>query len=70
VEELRSFLDPPVALINIRPMSFFISLFVWLVFAAILTAGVVLATKGSFILLILSLGVFLAGFIKFGCLSH
>jgi hypothetical protein len=51
-------------------MSFFLALLVWIVFAVILAAGVVFATKGSFILLGLSMLAFLAAFVKYGCLSH
>ena len=51
-------------------MSFFVALLVWAVIAAILAAGIVMAAKGSFILLVVGLLTFLAGFIKFGCLTH
>jgi len=51
-------------------MSFFFALFVWLILAAVLAAGVVMAAKGSMILLVVGMLVFLAGFIKFGCLTH
>jgi hypothetical protein len=66
----RSRLDPRRGLTNIAPMSFFIGLFSWLVIAVLLVAGVVLATKGAFWLLGLGLVLFMAAFIKFGCLSH
>jgi hypothetical protein len=51
-------------------MNFYIGLFVWILIAAMLAGGVVLATKGSFILLIAGLILFVGGFIKFGCLMH
>ncbi len=51
-------------------MSFYGALFAWLVIAAILVVGVVLATKGSFLLLIISMIAFLGAFSKWGCASH
>ncbi len=51
-------------------MSFYGALFAWLVIAAIMIAGVVLATKGSFLLLIISLLAFFGAFSKWGCASH
>ena len=52
-------------------MSFYIGLFVWFLIAAVLIAGVVkAATTGSLILLAVGALVFVAGFIKYGCLTH
>lgn len=51
-------------------MSFYFGLFVWLILAAILTLGVVMAAKGSMILLAVGAFAFVLAFIKFGCLTH
>ena len=52
-------------------MSFYLSLFVWIILAGVLALGVVLATKGSFILLAIGLVGFLLAFVRYGCLgSH
>jgi hypothetical protein len=51
-------------------MNFFGALFVWLVIAAILITGVVMATHGSFALLVVSLLGFVFAFSKWGCASH
>ncbi|MGA2540591.1 MAG: hypothetical protein ABSG78_03395 [Verrucomicrobiota bacterium] len=45
-------------------------MFVWLVMALLLVAGVVLAVKGSFWLLALGLVGFVLAVAKIGCLSH
>ncbi len=45
-------------------------MFVWLVMALLLIAGVVLAVKGSFWLLALGLVGFVLAVAKIGCLSH
>jgi hypothetical protein len=45
-------------------------MFVWLVMALLLVAGVVLAVKGSFWLLALGLVAFVLAVAKIGCLSH
>ena len=52
-------------------MSFYFSLFVWIILGAVLVGGVVLATKGSFILLGIGMLAFLLAFVRYGCLgSH
>lgn len=51
-------------------MSFYSALFAWLVLSAVLVLGVVMAAKGVFWLLIVSLLVFFAAFSKWGCASH
>jgi hypothetical protein len=52
-------------------MSFYLSLVVWILLAGFLALGVVLATKGSFIVLAIGLLAFLLGFVRYGCLgSH
>ncbi len=53
-----------------RPMSFYIALFVWLLIAALLTIGVVMATKGAFLVLAIGTIAFVGAFIKWGCLTH
>ena len=52
-------------------MKFFLPLFVWLVMAAIITAGILLAVAGKGLwLLILSAVGFIVMFSKYGCLTH
>jgi len=51
-------------------MSIFLVMFVWLLMAAILVAGVVLAVKGSFWLLLIGLIGFVLAVAKYGILSH
>jgi len=51
-------------------MSFFVSLFVWFLMAAVLIVGVILAVKGSFWLLILGLLAFIAAITKIGIFGH
>lgn len=51
-------------------MSFYIALFVWLVIAALLAVGIVMATKGAFLVLALGMIAFIGAFIKWGCLTH
>lgn len=52
-------------------MSFYSALLVWLVIAAILVTGVVLAvSKGIFWLMFLSIAVFIGMFAKYGCATH
>jgi hypothetical protein len=51
-------------------MKFFIAVLAWLVIAAILATGIVLATKGSLWLLGLGLLGFVAAFAKYGCATH
>lgn len=52
------------------PMSFYFALFVWLLIAALLTVGIVMATKGAFLVLALGTLAFVGAFIKWGCLTH
>jgi len=51
-------------------MNFFAVVFVWLLLAAILVAGIVLAAKGSLWLLVAGMVAFIAAFAKYGCASH
>ena len=51
-------------------MSFYVALFAWFVIAAVLTAGIVMATKGAFLLLIVGMLAFVFAFAKWGCASH
>jgi ABC-type methionine transport system permease subunit len=51
-------------------MNFFVVLLVWLVLAAVLVTGVVLATKGSVWLLVVGFLSFLFAFAKWGCATH
>jgi hypothetical protein len=64
-------LIPSTGRLPSAPMSFYLSLVVWILLAGFLALGVVLATKGSFILLAIGLLAFLLGFVRYGCLgSH
>jgi len=51
-------------------MNVFFVILLWLMIAAILVTGVVLAVKGTFWLLILGLLAFVAALTKFGIYSH
>jgi hypothetical protein len=51
-------------------MSIFLAIFVYLIMAAILVAGVLLAVKGSFWLLIIGLVGFVLGVTKLSILHH
>ncbi len=51
-------------------MNVFLVIILWLIIAAILVTGVVMAVNGAFWLLILGLLAFIGGIIKFGILSH
>jgi len=51
-------------------MSVFLVIFVWLLMAAILVTGVVLAVKGIFWLLIVGLAGFVLAVIRYGIFSH
>ena len=51
-------------------MQFLLALLVWLLMAAVLTAGMVLAVKGSYAVLIIGVLAFIIGMGKIGCLSH
>lgn len=63
-------LDPVQQAGNMRPMKFLTAIFAWLVIAAILATGIVLAAKGSLWLLVLGLLGFIVAFAKYGCASH
>jgi len=54
----------------ISAMKFFAALLLFVVFATLLSMGIVLLLAGKPILFIVTLGLFVAGFIKYGCLSH
>jgi hypothetical protein len=51
-------------------MNVFLAIFAWLVMGIILVTGVVMATHGTFWLLILGGLGFVAAVAKIGCLSH
>ena len=51
-------------------MKFVLALTVFLLFAFFISWGVVMMMHGQPWLLLAAVGVFLGGFIKFGCLSH
>ena len=51
-------------------MSVFLAILAWVVMAAILTIGVVMAAHGNFALLIIGGLGFVAAVAKIGCLSH
>jgi len=51
-------------------MKLLLVLFVWLLIAAVLAAGIVLAAKGSFWLIALGALAFVFAIAKIGCLSH
>ena len=51
-------------------MKFYCAVLAWLVIAALLVAGVVMATKGSFLLLGLGMLGFVGTFAKYGCSAH
>lgn len=51
-------------------MSFYAAIFAWLVIGAVLTIGIVMATKGAFLVLILGVLAFIGAFAKWGCLTH
>ena len=51
-------------------MSFFLAVLAWLVIAAVLVLGIVMATKGVLWLMIVSLLLFILAFAKWGCASH
>ena len=52
------------------PMSFYAAILAWLVIGAVLVLGIVMATKGAFLLLILGLLAFIGAFAKWGCATH
>jgi hypothetical protein len=51
-------------------MNFILVLAVWLLLAAVLVVGVVLATKGILSMLLVSLVLFTLAFARWGCLTH
>jgi hypothetical protein len=51
-------------------MSFFVAVLAWLVMAAVLAAGIVLATHGKLLLLAIGVIAFVFAFGKWGCASH
>jgi hypothetical protein len=51
-------------------MKFILATLVFLLFAFLISWGIILMLHGSPWLLIATVGVFLGTFIKFGCLSH
>ena len=51
-------------------MKFLTAILAWLVIAAVLATGIVLATKGNLVLLGLGLLGFIVAFAKYGCATH
>lgn len=51
-------------------MKFVLALSIFALFAALITAGIVLLLAGKPLLFIIALVLFLGTFIKYGCLSH
>ena len=51
-------------------MSFISAVLAWLVIAAVLATGIVLATHGKFLLLIVGVVFFAFAFAKWGCATH
>jgi hypothetical protein len=51
-------------------MSFFIGLLAWLLIGAVLVAGIVMAAKGTLLLLVVGLAAFIFAFAKWGCATH
>jgi hypothetical protein len=51
-------------------MNIFVVILVWLIMAAILVAGVALAAKGIFWLLIAGVACFVLALVRYGILSH
>ncbi len=51
-------------------MNFFSAVLAWLIIAAILVVGIVMATKGVLWLMIASLILFILAFAKWGCATH
>jgi hypothetical protein len=51
-------------------MSFFIGLFAWILITGLLVTGVVMAAHGTLWVLGVGVVLFMAAFVKFGCLSH
>jgi hypothetical protein len=62
-------LDLAEGVTTMPPMNFYLALSAWLLIAAVLVLGVVLATKGSLVLLIISVLAFVFAFSKWGCAS-
>ena len=53
-----------------RLMNFFMSMLAYLVMAVVLGLGILMAVKGTFWLLIVSLIVYIFLVVKFGCATH
>lgn len=51
-------------------MSFYVAVLAWLAIGAVLTVGIVMATKGALWLLIVGLLAFVFAFAKWGCATH
>jgi len=51
-------------------MSFYAAILAWLLIGAVLVLGIVMATKGAFLVLILGVLAFIGAFAKWGCLTH
>jgi hypothetical protein len=55
---------------KLRGMKFFLAMLVWLIIGVILGLSILLAAKGSFLLLGLSLVAFVAAVGKIGCAPY
>ena len=51
-------------------MSFYAAVLAWLVMAAVLAGGIVMATHGKLLLLIVGVIAFVFAFSKWGCATH
>ncbi len=51
-------------------MNFIASLAFFVVIGALLAAGIAIAAKGSFVLLLIAVAIFGGLFVKFGCLDQ
>ena len=51
-------------------MSFFVAVLAWLVIAAVLATGIVMAVHGKLLLLAIGMILFVFAFAKWGCATH
>ena len=51
-------------------MSFYVAVLAWLVMAGVLATGIVLATHGKLLVLIIGAILFVFAFGKWGCATH
>ena len=67
--ESRGLILSPASLTS-AAMSFYVAVLAWLVMAAVLAAGIVMATHGKLLLLIVGVILFVFAFGKWGCATH